>query len=131
MPGRRLLRSPTVSSLGHGLRPSSSKDMHWVLVVLVSASQILYEAQVASFGCNSNVEVSKLQGIRSDAEAFQKLLTAQVAYGQCVTIPRGAVVEGSTADTQTSTLLINAKSDPPGYIVPLRDFKLKKADTTR
>ncbi len=102
--------------------------MHTILAVLVSASQMLYVAQVPTFGCNSRAEVSKLQAIRSDAKAFQQLLTAQVAYGQCVTIPQGAVVEGSIAHTDTSTLLINAKSDPPGYVVPLRDFKPKKAD---
>ena len=101
--------------------------MHAILAVLVSASQMLYEAQVSSFGCNSGAEVSKLQRVRSDAEAFQKLLTEQVAYGQCVTIPQGAVVEGSIADPAASTLLINAKSDPPGYVVPLKDFKPKKA----
>jgi hypothetical protein len=100
--------------------------MHTVLAVLVAASQMLYEAQVPSFGCNSGAEISKLQSVRSDAQAFQKLLTAQVAYGQCVTIPQGAVVEGSIVNTDTSTLLINAKSDPPGYVVPLTDFKPKK-----
>jgi hypothetical protein len=105
--------------------------MHTILAVLVSASPILYEAQVPSFGCNSGAEVSKLQSVRSDAEAFQKLLTAQVAYGQCVTIPLGAVVEAPMADTDSSTLLINAKSDPPGYVVPLSDFKPKKADAKR
>ena len=88
---------------------------------------MLYEAQVSTFGCNSGAEVSKLQRVRSDAEAFQKLLTEQVAYGQCVMIPQGAVVEGSIADPAASTLLINAKSDPPGYVVPLKDFKPKKA----
>lgn len=102
--------------------------MHTILAVLVSASQMLYEAQVPTFGCNSSAEVSKLQAVRSDAKAFEHLLTAQVAYGQCVTIPQGAVVEGSIADTDTSTLLINAKRDPPGYVVPLKDFKHKKTD---
>jgi hypothetical protein len=42
-----------------------------------------------------------------------------------VTIPRGAEVEGSNGDSDTSTLLINAKSDPPGYVVPLGDFKAR------
>lgn len=101
--------------------------MNAIFAVLVSASQMLYEAQVPTFGCNSRAEVSKLQAVRSDARAFQQLLTAQVVYGQCVMIPKGAVVEGSIADTGTATLLINAKSDPPGYVVPLRDFKPKNA----
>jgi hypothetical protein len=99
--------------------------MHTVVAVVVLASLTLYEAQVASFGCNSTAEVSKLQTVRSDAQAFQRLLTAQVAYGQCVTIPKGAIVEGSIPDTESSVLLINVKSDPPGYIVPLKDFRPK------
>ena len=99
--------------------------MHAVLAVLVAASGVLYQAQVPTFGCNSNVEVSRLQSVRSDSSAFQRLLTAQVAYGQCVTIPQGAMVEGSIVDTDASMLLINAKSDPPGYVVPLKDFKPK------
>jgi hypothetical protein len=102
-----------------------------ILAALVSASSMFYEAQVPSFGCNSGAEVAKLQSVRSDAQAFQKLLAEQVLYGQCVTIPQGAVVEGSIADTGLSTLLINAKADPPGYVVPLRDFKPKKADARR
>jgi len=105
--------------------------MHPILAVLVAGSQMLYEAQVPSFGCNSSLEVSNLQSARSDTQAFQKLLTAQVAYGQCVTIPLGAVVEGSISDTTASTLLINAKSDPPGYVVPLKDFRPRKADAKR
>jgi hypothetical protein len=99
--------------------------MHTIVTVVALASQILYEAQVPTFGCNSTAEVSKLQTVRSDANAFQKLLTAQVAYGQCVTIPKGAIVEGSIPDTESSVLLINVKTDPPGYVVPSKDFKRK------
>ncbi len=55
--------------------------MHTILAVLVSAVQVLYEAQVSTFGCNSSAEVFELQRIRADAEAFQQLLYAQVAYG--------------------------------------------------
>ena len=99
--------------------------MHMIVAVLVLAPQMFYEAQVPSFGCSSTAEVSNLQSVRSDAKAFQKLLTTQVVYGQCVTIPKGVLVEGSIADTVSSTLLINAKSDPPGYVVPLKDFKPK------
>jgi hypothetical protein len=105
--------------------------MHMIFAVLLSALQMLYQAQVPTFGCNSSAEVSKLQSVRpTDAQAFQKLLTAQVAYGQCVTIPQGTVVEGSIADSNTSMLLINAKTDPPGYIVPSKDFKPQKADVS-
>ncbi len=102
--------------------------MHMILAVLVSALQVLYEAQVSTFGCNSSAEVSELQRIRADAETFQKLLYAQVAYGQCIPIARGAVVEGTVVKTDTSVLLINAQSEPPGYMVPLADFKLVEAD---
>jgi hypothetical protein len=93
--------------------------------VLIAASAAFYVAEVPSYGCSSRAEVVKLQGARSDTPTFQRLLTEQVAYGQCVTIPRGAEVEGSNADTGTSTLLVNARSDPPGYVVPLADFKHK------
>lgn len=102
--------------------------MHTILAVLVSAFQMLYEAQVPTFGCNSSAEVSELQSVRSDAEVFQKLLYAQVAYGQCITISQGAVVRGTIENTDPSVLLINARSDPPGYMVPRGDFKLVKAD---
>ena len=100
--------------------------MQTFIAVLVAASPMLYEAQVPTFGCTSSEEVEKLQAVRSDARAFGQLLTAQVAYGQCVTIPRGAVVEVSTTDADASTLLINAKGDPPGYRVPPSDFKASK-----
>ncbi len=99
--------------------------MNTILVVLVAAAAAPYVAKAPSFGCSSRAEVSKLQSERPDAQVFQRLLTEQVAYGQCVTIPRGAEVEGSNPDAGTSTLLINAKSDPPGYVVPLGDFKPK------
>jgi hypothetical protein len=102
--------------------------MHTVLAVLVSASQMLYEAQVPTFGCSSNAEVAGLQAVRSDANAFYKLLTEQVVHGQCVAIPPGAMVEGAITDTDASMLLINVKSDPPGYVVPLKDFKPQRAD---
>jgi hypothetical protein len=99
--------------------------MNTILALLVSAAAVPYVAKVPSFGCSSRAEVFKLQSVRADAHAFQRLLTEQVAYGQCVTIPRGAEVEGSNTDSDTSTLLINAKSDPPGYVVPLGDFKAR------
>jgi hypothetical protein len=92
-------------------------------ILVVSAAPLLYVAQAPSFGCSSRAEVSKLQSVRSDMDTFRQRLTEQVAYGQCVTIPQGTVVEGSITDAATSTLLINAKSDPPGYVVPLQDFK--------
>lgn len=104
--------------------------MQALLAAVVSASQLLYEAQVPTFGCNSGAEVLELQTIRADAKAFAQLLTVKASYGQCVTIPKGTVVEGPGSDTDAdaSTLLINAKSDPPGYLVPSKDFKRRPAD---
>ena len=99
--------------------------MDTIVAVLVSAAAVSYVAAVPTFGCSSRAQVFKLQSVRAEAQTFQRLLTEQVAYGQCVTIPRGAEVEGSNTDRETSTLLINAKSDPPGYVVPLGDFKRK------
>jgi hypothetical protein len=94
-------------------------------VVLVAASQILYVAQVSTFGCNSSDEVSKLQQFRSDEKAFQSLLNEQIVLGECVRFLKGAVVEGSIVNNNTSLLHIQAQVDPPGYIAPLDDFKLK------
>jgi hypothetical protein len=114
-----------------GLAPRGlprAENMYTIFAILASLVQMLYEAQVSTFGCNSSAEVAELQAIRSDAEAFQKLLYAQVAYGQCITISQGAVVEGTIDTTDTSVLRINAQSNPPGYMVPLGDFKLVKAD---
>lgn len=101
--------------------------MRTCLAQVIAVSWLLYEAQVPTYGCNSGVEVSRLQAVRTDATTFEQFLIAQVAYGQCVTIPRGAVVEGSVREGDTKTLLINAKRDPPGYVVPLDDFKPGKA----
>jgi len=95
------------------------------LVVLVAASATMYLAKAPTYGCSSRPQVVELQNVRADAPTFQRMLTEQVAYGQCVTIPLGAEVEGSNADAETSTLLVNSKSDPPGYVVPLSDFKPK------
>ena len=46
-----------------------------ILAVIVAAAQIAYVAQVPTYGCNSTAEVVELQRIRSDKEAFQKLLS--------------------------------------------------------
>ena len=96
-------------------------------LILIAASQILYQAQVQSFGCNSSDQVSKLQQIRSNASAFQTFLYQQVVEGECVVFEKGAVVEGSVENADTSLLHIQAQVDPPGYIAPSADFKLKDA----
>lgn len=105
--------------------------MYTLLAVVISAFQILYQAQVASYGCSSSAEVADLQRVRSDVETFQKLLFSQVAYGQCITIGEGAVVDGMIEPTDTTVLRINVQSDPPGYIVPSADFKPVEADKGR
>jgi hypothetical protein len=105
--------------------------MYILFALVISAFQTLYQAQVSTYGCTSSAEVSQLQGIRSDADAFQKLLYTQVVYGQCITIGQGAVVEGTLEKTDTTMLRINAQRDPPGYMVPLDDFKPVRADRTQ
>lgn len=105
--------------------------MHMIVAVLVFVLQTLYQAKVSTFGCTSTGEVAELQSIRSDTEAFQKRLYAQVAYGQCIAISKGAVVEGTIETADSSVLLINARLDPPGYLVPRGDFKPVKAEGKR
>jgi hypothetical protein len=102
--------------------------MYTILSVLILALQVLYQAEVPSFACSSTGEVSELQGVRSDREAFEKLLYTQVVYGQCITIGQGAVVEGTIEPADTTVLRINAQRDPPGYMGPRSDFTLIKTD---
>ena len=91
-----------------------------LFVVLVSLLlEPRYQARVLTYGCNSSVEVTELQKVRSDAEAFQKLLLAQIAYGQCIGIGKGTVVEGTIEQTDRSILRIEARNSPPGYMVPV------------
>jgi hypothetical protein len=95
-----------------------------ILAVLVSAFQMLYQAEVPTFGCNSSAEVAELRRLRGDADAFLQRLQAQMVYGQCIAIEQGAVVEGTIEKADTSVLRINAQKDPPGYMVPVGDFKV-------
>jgi len=97
--------------------------MYMLLAILGSAFQVLYRAEVPTFGCNSSAEVAELRKMRADPEAFLKRLQAQMVYGQCIAIDKGAVVEGTIEKADTSVLRINADKDPPGYMVPLDDFK--------
>jgi hypothetical protein len=101
--------------------------MNAVAAAVLSAAAAIYLAKSPSYGCSSRAQVVKLQSVRGDSKApeFQRMLTEQVAYGQCVTIPMGAEVEGTNADAETSTMLVNSRGDPPGYVVPLGDFKPK------
>jgi hypothetical protein len=101
--------------------------MPTILVLLVAASQVLYEAKVSTFGCNSGALVAELQSIRSDEKTFQGILYQKMVEGDCVVFPAGSVVEGSADTTDTSMLRVQAQLDPPGYIAPSDDFKLKEA----
>jgi hypothetical protein len=82
-----------------------------------------YEALVMTYGCNSSAEVAELERIRSDPKAFQKLLLTQIAYGQCIGIGKGTVVDGVLEHGESSILRIEARSSPPGYMAPAGDFR--------
>jgi len=101
--------------------------MHYVLVALTAAIQMTYEANVASFGCNSIEEVAELQSIRANDEAFQKVLVAKVVYGQCIVIDAGAVVHGVVEESDAKFIRIGRDLAPPGFMAPLADFKTKPA----
>jgi len=102
--------------------------MSTTLVVLAVASQLTYyQAKVPTFGCNSAEEVSELRSIRPDKKAFSAALAEKKAYGQCIEILQGTVVEG-TIETDESILRVNMQIDPPGYQVPREDFELKALD---
>jgi hypothetical protein len=103
-----------------------------ILAILIATGQMTYyEAKVSTFGCYSIEEVQQLQSIRSDRIAFQKALLESQIYGQCVTILKGTVVEGSIETTNMSILRVNMHVDPPGYEAPLDDFKRRTADGTK
>ena len=87
-----------------------------------------YEAKVMSFGCTSIEEVHRLQSIRSDQKAFQMALLEKQIYGECVTILKGTVVEGSIETNDKSVLRVNGQVEPPGYEAPRHDFEIKAAE---
>ena len=58
-------------------------------VVLVASQTTYYEAKVTSFGCTSIEDVSRLQSVRSDQNAFQAAMVEKQMYGECVTILTG------------------------------------------
>ena len=96
--------------------------------VLVASQMTYYEAKVTTFGCTSIEEVSRLQTIRSDQKAFQMALLEKQMYGECVTILRGTLVQGSVEDTNKSILRVNQQIEPPGYEAPRDDFEIKAMD---
>jgi hypothetical protein len=94
-------------------------------VALIAWQGTYYEAKVTTFGCTSIDAVSRLQSVRPDKKAFQMALLQQQVYGECVTILKGTVVEGSIEASDKSILRVNQQVDPPGYEAPLDDFEIK------
>ena len=97
-----------------------------MLAALLAASQILYVANTATFGCSSIEEIAKLQRLRSARKAFQTELYEQIFQGQCVEITKGKVVEGSIETSDSSILRVDRQIEPPGFVAPLRDFRKLK-----
>jgi hypothetical protein len=106
----------------------NSTFVNTILTILVAASQLTYEAKNTTFGCYSVKDVADLQSVRSDENAFQMALIQKAAYGDCVEIPQGTVVEGSIEPTDTSKLVVLIEKAPPPFEAPLEDFELKAAD---
>ncbi len=98
-----------------------------MIAILVASSQVLYQAQVPSFGCNTSAVISDLQALCVDEKAFQSLLAEKVALGDCVEFMKGSVVEASTVDVDSSVVRVQTLIDPPGYLAPSSDFKPKEA----
>jgi hypothetical protein len=100
-------------------------SLHLLLVVLAATAPVLYEARVPTFGCNSTLEVAELLKLRADQATFQKTLLEQVFSGQCLPIEQGAVVEGAVDANDPTMLHVGRNVDPPGYLVPVNDFRVK------
>jgi hypothetical protein len=97
-----------------------------LLATLLVTSQVLYIADTTTFGCTSNTEVTHLEHVRTSRKAFRAELIEQIFQGQCVEIAKGTVVEGAIG-ADGSILLVDSRIEPPGFLVPLRDFhKWKK-----
>jgi hypothetical protein len=98
-----------------------------ILIVLVVAAQsVYYEAKVSTFGCFSIAEVRELQQLRTDAKAFQIALLAKQMQGQCIGIVKGTLVEGQLESKDKTILRVNGRIDPPGYEAPVDDFGIKE-----
>jgi hypothetical protein len=103
--------------------------MHALLAILAAAaSQLIYEAKVTTFGCNSAAEVAELQSIRTDKDKFDTRLRQLLVLGECVAIPQGQVVDGAGVKKNPDVLRIGARVTPPGFMAPKDDFQTKPAD---
>jgi hypothetical protein len=94
-------------------------------IVLVGLQTTYYVAKVTSFGCSSVEAVHQLQQVRSDQKAFQEGLMEKQMSGECVTILKGTLVQGSIERNDKSILRVNEQVEPPGYEAPLDDFEIK------
>jgi hypothetical protein len=97
-------------------------------VALIAWQGTYYTAKVTSFGCTSIAAVHELEKIRSDRKAFQMALMEKQIYGECVTILKGTVVQGSIEASDQSILRVNQQVEPPGYEAPLDDFEIKATE---
>ena len=102
-----------------------------MLAALLAASQILYVANTATFGCSSIEEIAKLQRLRPAMKTFQTELYEQIFQGQCVEIAKGKVVEGSIDAGDSSILHVDSRIEPPGFVAPLDDFRKLKQPNER
>jgi hypothetical protein len=93
-----------------------------MLLALLIASQVLYVASTATFGCTSIDETARLQKMRAAKKDFKTELMEQTFEGQCVAITKGKVVEGAIEATDSSILRVDRKIEPPGFLAPLHDF---------
>jgi hypothetical protein len=91
-------------------------------MALVASQSMYYEAKVTSFGCTSIEAVNQLQSVRSDQKAFQMALIEKQMYGECVTILKGTLVQGSVEASDSSILRVNQEVEPPGYEAPRDGF---------
>jgi len=46
-------------------------------------------------------------------------------YGECVTVLKGTLVQGSIETADKSILRVNQEVEPPGYETPRDDFEIK------
>jgi hypothetical protein len=100
-----------------------------IAVALIAWQGTYYTAAGTSFGCTSIEAVHDLEKVRSDAKAFQMALMEKQMYGECVTILKGTVVQGSIEASDKSILRVNQQVEPPGYEAPLDDFEIKARGT--
>jgi hypothetical protein len=102
-----------------------------LLAVALTTAQTYYEAKVTSFGCTSIEVVKELLDLRSEQAKFQAALLQKQMYGECVTVLKGTVVQGSVEASDASILRLNQQIEPPGYEAPRDDFEIKAMATEK